>query len=333
MRFKGAWLTLWLERLAAEVFGFALPPEQRLCVFNLARCENDSSRFGDLRDADAVRAAVAWARPDVVIHMAAQSLVRRGYRDPVATFSTNVAGTAHLLDSLRQSPNLGCVLVVTSDKVYDNDDRGRRFRESDPLGGSDPYSASKACQEILTHSFGRSYFAQNGVPVATARAGNVIAGGDWAQDRLVSDVLRAATAGEPIRPRNPRATRPWQHMLDPLAGYLLYVQALAAGAPVPQALNFGPAESHPVETVVDGLARLLGATVSRTCNQKEGPAEVCRLGIDAGAARRALGWRPRLDLPVALHWIADWHKQHEAGADMRSVSLAQIASYEERMQQ
>ena len=331
--FKGAWLTLWLERLGAEVFGFALPPEQALCVFNLARCENGRGRFGDLRDADAVRDAVAWARPDVVIHMAAQALVGRGYAEPLATFSTNVAGTAHLLDSLRQSRTLRCVLVVTSDKVYDNDDRGRRFIEGDPLGGDDPYSASKACQEIVTHSFARSYFAQAGVPVATARAGNVIAGGDWAQDRLVSDVVRAAAAGEPITLRSPGATRPWQHVLDPLAGYLLYVQALAGGEPMPQALNFGPAESHPVETVVNELAELMGVTVSRRNDRAEALAESHRLGLDAGAAYDALGWQPLLDLPVALVWVADWHKQHNAGADMRAVSLAQIARYEERMQQ
>ena len=237
--FKGAWLALWLERLGAQVFGLALPPTiPSPRGFPNWRPRRSRSRIGDIRDAGVVARAVQEARPQIVIHMAAQALVRRSYRAPVETFATNVMGTAHLLDSLRGAEGLQAVLVVTTDKVYRNDGNGHPFAEDDPLGGADPYSASKAAAEIVVASMATSFFGGKGV--ATARAGNVIGGGDWSEDRLIPDIWRAVKAGKPLRLRNPEATRPWQHVLDPLAGYLRYAERLASGADVPKALNFGP---------------------------------------------------------------------------------------------
>ena len=330
--FKGAWLSLWLERLGADVHGLALPPEQELCVFNLASCGNRNGRFGDIRDKDIVSETVAEVRPELVIHMAAQSLVRRGFRDPLATLGTNLDGTANLLEALRHH-RPRCILVITSDKVYANQEAGEAFKETAPLGGKDPYSASKACQEIVTQAFATSYFSCVDVPVATARAGNVIGGGDWAQDRLVSDIVRAAGEGTSVKLRNPKATRPWQHVLDPLCGYLLYMQRLLAEESAPSALNFGPVASHSVASVAGGLGELLDVLVEfdRTDPDQQTQAkEATNLDIDPTAAHRELGWVTRLDLRETLQWIAEWHRQHTGGADMRDVTLGQIAKYEEQ---
>jgi CDP-glucose 4,6-dehydratase len=329
--FKGAWLSLWLERLGAQVWGLSLPPDTEPALFSmLAPLERHRSRFGDIRDPAAVAAAVQEARPQIAIHMAAQSLVRRSYRQPVATLATNVMGTAHLLDALRGAGELQAVLVVTTDKVYRNDGHRRAFAESDPLGGHDPYSASKAAAELVCASFG-ALLAPRGVAVATARAGNVIGGGDFAEDRLVPDAWRAKKSGAPLRLRNPGATRPWQHVLDPLAGYLVYLQRLAAGKDVPAALNFGPVTEGQGLTVADVANTMLGAMFAQNgwvFDGEQAPPEAEHLALDPALAIGSLGWRPRLPAAQALQWTAEWYRALDEGAAPRMLSLEQLARYE-----
>lgn len=331
--FKGAWLAFWLERLGAEVTAFALPPATDPSLFAvLAPWPKLTSILGDLRDAGLIAAAVRDAAPEIVLHLAAQALVRPSYRDPLGTFASNVAGTAHLLEAVRAAASVRAVLVVTSDKVYANDETGRAFREDDALGGKDPYSASKACQEIVTASYRHSFLAPAGVRVATARAGNVIGGGDWAEDRLVPDFVRAAGRGETLVLRHPEAVRPWQHVLEPLAGYLTYAQRLCEGAEVPPALNFGPRADD---------ARTVGAIVRRLTeawggggpgwqqDAQAGVPEAHLLTLDAGAAQRAIGWRPVWTADQALDRTAAWYRAHLDGQDMRAVSARQLDEYEE----
>jgi CDP-glucose 4,6-dehydratase len=336
--FKGAWLALWLERLGAGVTGLSLPPATTPNLFSLLQpLERLDSLNGDIRDPPTVAAAVAAARPTVVIHMAAQALVRRSYREPVETFATNVMGTACLLDALRAAPDLRAILVVTSDKVYRNDDSGRAFGEADPLGGDDPYSASKAATELVVASWARSFFASRGVAVATARAGNVIGGGDWSEDRLVPDVWRAAEAGELLLLRHPEATRPWQHVLEPLAGYLLYAERLAekGNEALPAALNFGPVpgEVMTVGAVADALISAMGVTAGRASAAGEQPAEMTHLAIDPGLAARRIGWRPKLTTTEALAWTAEWYGRFRHGETARTLCLRQIDDYETRRRQ
>ncbi len=334
--FKGAWLSLWLENLGAEIFGFALAPDQTPSLY--AKVEPVSrlhSIIGDLRDRDAVARAVGEARPSVVIHMAAQPLVRRSYREPLLTWATNLTGTVHLLEALRASPGLKAVLVVTTDKVYrhsgDGSGSARAFSEGDELGGHDPYSASKAAVEVAAASYAQSYFDAMGVPVATARSGNVLGGGDWSEDRLGPDVWRAAKSGAPIMLRYPDATRPWQHVLDPLAGYLMFVEHLAYDAArTPRALNFGPDERSPsmtVKEVVDALAAALGAP--RSWVQAEGPQpkEMGRLTLDVRKAMKTLSWRPKLATAEALAWTADWYRRFDRGESARALVGEQIARF------
>ncbi len=333
--FKGAWLSLWLEHLGAKVFGFALAPEHEKCVANLARCGGDRSIIGDIRQASAVNEAVTAAAPDIVLHMAAQPLVRLGFREPVTTFDTNLMGTANLLDALYRHHQPRCVLVITSDKVYANDGTTGAFSEQARLGGKEPYGASKACQEIITTAYAESYLRPAGIPVATARSGNVVGGGDWAADRLVGDVVRALEENGCVRLRNPASTRPWQHVLDPLFGYILFVQQLLTGD-APETLNFGPRTSHSVAVVAEELAGLLGVRVERESvmpDREPQAREAITLDVDPTAALHELGWTTQIDLKTTLRWIADWHLQHRHGADMRQVTLNQITAYEERLGQ
>lgn len=329
--FKGSWAALWLGRMGAKVTGLALPPDQTPALHDLARAgEGVVSRFADLRDHDATVAALKDQTFDIVLHMAAQALVRASVADPVETFAANILGTAHLLDALRDQPALQAVLVITSDKVYANDDAGRPFREGDALGGKDPYSASKAAAEIVTQSFARSFFA--GTPVATARGGNVIGGGDFSRDRLVADIVRAVRAGEAVTLRHPEATRPWQHVLDCLAGYLTYAQALATRPETPRALNFGPrpggVEVSVGELATLGVAALGGKPWTHTPDLTS--LEARALGIDASLAKTALGFESRLDAPEAVRLTMDWYARQAAGEDARALCLAQIADYEAR---
>jgi CDP-glucose 4,6-dehydratase len=326
--FKGSWAALWLARLGAKTTGFALAPDTSPALFDLAEVERDlASRLGDLRAPEAVRAAVAAADPDIVLHFAAQPIVRRAIAEPVETLAINAMGTAHLLDALRGAKRLQRILIVTSDKVYDNRERGEAFAEDDPLGGKDPYSASKAATEIIARAYAQTYFAPRGVALATARGGNVIGGGDYAQDRIVPDIVRAWTLRRRPVLRMPEATRPWQHALDCLAGYFLYVEGLDRA--IPRALNFGPDATNPV-TVAEltrAMLEALGAPPEFDAAPLEGSIEMRSLSVDARRAQRELGWRNRLPSAAAVRWTADWHRRVRLGESPRAVTLAQIEAY------
>jgi CDP-glucose 4,6-dehydratase len=326
--FKGAWLQLMLAELGAEVTGLALAPATQPNLHDLLGA-GERSRLGDIRDPPVVAAAFAACDPEVVIHMAAQALVRESYRDPVATFATNILGTVNVLQACRAARALRCAIVVTSDKVYANDGGGRAFAEDDRLGGHDPYSNSKACAELVTGSFRDSFFAA-GPALATVRAGNVIGGGDWSADRLIPDCVRALATGEPVRLRYPAAVRPWQHVLDPLSGYLALAAALARDPrSVPTAVNFGPdpASFSPVSAVVEAFSARFGGRPGWAPDPGEHPAEAQALTLSSQRAREALGWRPRLPLAEALAWTADWYRAHAAGEDMLRYSRTQLTAY------
>ena len=333
--FKGAWTWAWLRRMGAEVTGLALAPDTApnlSALLGLGGCAR--SRLGDIRDGQAVAAAVEAARPQIVLHMAAQALVRRSYAAPIETFDINVNGTLRVLEALRGCAGLQACLVVTSDKVYENDGSGRAFVETDRLGGSDPYSASKAACEIAVSSFARSYAQALGAPVATARAGNVIGGGDWAAERIVPDLWRAHRAGEAVSLRYPGATRPWQHVLEPVAGYLDFLEALAGGCPE-RALNFGPLEGGPVTVaeVAEAFQAAYGATATAGWVQAPGEhlKEAPTLAIDARRATGLLPWRPRLSAAEAIAWTARWYAAFDQGADMVAFTDTQIADFEDRL--
>jgi CDP-glucose 4,6-dehydratase len=288
------------------------------------------SVIADIRSGELVRDAVSRASPQIVFHMAAQALVRESYRDPLGTYATNVLGTGNLLQACRGLKGLECVLVITSDKVYENDGAGRPFEESDRLGGHDPYSNSKACAELLTASFRDSFFG-GGPPVATVRAGNVIGGGDWSPDRLIPDCVRALAAGKPVSLRYPESVRPWQHVLEPLGGYLTLAQALVSAPEVsPRAVNFGPdaASFCMVKEVVDAFSARFAGKPGWERDPSAHPAEARALTLSSNLAERALGWRPALGIAESLAWTADWYRAHAAREDMVKFSDAQIARYE-----
>ncbi len=326
--FKGSWTALWLKQLGARTTGFALQPDTDPSLFSLAGVAQDlDSRIGDLRAPEAVAAAVAAADPEIVLHYAAQPLVRRAIADPVETIAVNALGLAHLLAALRDRPALRRVLVVTSDKVYDNRERGVAFAEDDPLGGKDPYSASKAAAEMVARAFAATYFAPKGVALVTARGGNVIGGGDYSEDRIVPDIMRAWSQG--VRPllRMPAATRPWQHVLDCIAGYLVYVER--AHADVPRTLNFGPDPADPV-TVAEltrAMLEAIGAPPEFDLDPNPGAVEMKSLAVDASRARATLGWRNRLSSAAAIRWTAEWRRRVRLGESARAVSLDQIDAY------
>jgi len=332
--FKGSWLSLWLNELGAEVSGYALPPPTEPSLFGTARVAQlvHASTLADIRDLASLRDAMQKARPDVVIHMAAQPLVRRSYADPVETYTTNVIGTVNVLEAVRATPGVRAVVNVTTDKCYLNREWDWGYRESEPMGGHDPYSSSKACSELVTAAYRASFFAPDpgAARVATARAGNVIGGGDWAQDRLLPDVLQAFAAGRPVRLRNPDATRPWQHVLEPLRGYLMLAQRLAAGdTGFDDAWNFGPGEDdvRTVRQVVETLASQWGDGALWEADAGNHPHEAGLLKLDISKARGRLGWRPLLPLDQGLQWIVDWKRRCDAGADPREVTLSQIRAY------
>jgi CDP-glucose 4,6-dehydratase len=326
--FKGAWLTLWLAELGAEITGFAGPPPSEPSLFALAAVsELVQDLRGDIRDAASVRDALARAQPEVVLHLAAQPLVRRSLQQPVETWEANVAGTLNVLEAVRAEVPQAAVVVVTSDKCYRNDGSGRRFAEGDPVGGRDPYSASKAAQELVAASHRASY----GLRIATARAGNVIGGGDWGADRLVPDFVRAAAAGEEIVVRNPGAVRPWQHVLNPLEGYLLLAERLHASGEWAQAWNFGPPaeDEWEVRAVLDRLATAWpGAPAVRVVPSSTAEAAVLRL--DSTLARERLGWAPATGLVDGLRATVQWYLGVRDGADARALTLEQIAAHQAR---
>jgi CDP-glucose 4,6-dehydratase len=336
--FKGSWLTLTLFRLGAKITGFALPPPTTPALFDLARVgEGIHSVIADIRDADAIHRAVREARPEILFHLAAQPLVRQSYADPVETYTTNVMGLIHLLEAVRQSDSVRALVNITSDKCYENREWLWGYRENESLGGHDPYSSSKACAEIVTAAWRSSFFApktqtRTQTHIATARAGNVIGGGDWGKDRLIPDILQAISARQPLRLRNPRAIRPWQHVLEPLSGYLLLAEKLyAEGAAWAEAWNFGPADAdaQSVQQITKMLAQHWPDALHWEIETESQPHEAYALKLDASKARARLGWRPRLDLRAALAEIARWQQAWQAGEDMRAVTLAQIAAFEQ----
>lgn len=329
--FKGSWAAIWLSGFGAEVTGLALAPDQSPSLFDLAGVEGlTRSMIVDLRDRVAVERALAGQAFDLVLHMAAQPIVRTAIAQPVETFAANVMGTAHLLQALRGQPALQAMLAVTSDKVYANNEGGRAFIEADALGGKDPYSASKAATEIVVQSFARSYFEPAGTPLATARGGNVIGGGDFSRDRIVADIVRAARGQQPVVLRHPEATRPWQHVLDCVAGYLLYLQALASDPATPRAMNFGPRPGGG-EVTVGELATLgveaLGAQAWRH-EPDSASLEARSLAIDAGLARRVLGFESRLAAPQAVALTMDWYRRQANGESALALCREEIAAYE-----
>jgi CDP-glucose 4,6-dehydratase len=336
--FKGAWMSLWLRRLGARITGLALPPATEPNLWNMLVAgpqgpQEPHSVIGDIRDPRLVGETVVRADPQIVIHMAAQALVRESYRDPLATYATNVMGTAALLQACRSLPRLECVVIVTSDKVYENHGEGRAFEEGDRLGGHDPYSNSKACAELLTSSFRDSFYA-GGPPIATVRAGNVIGGGDWSEDRLIPDCVRALKARQAVNLRYPDAIRPWQHVLEPLSGYLTLAECLVkAPEATPRAVNFGPnpASFCPVREVVDAFGARFSGRPGWVRDPATQPAEARALTLSSALAGRTLGWHPRLGIHESLSWTADWYLAHSAGENMRAFSEAQIARYGELM--
>jgi CDP-glucose 4,6-dehydratase len=336
--FKGSWLSLWLHELGADVTGYALQPPTNPSLFETARIDELlRSNIADIRDLERLRAAMQQAKPEVVLHMAAQPLVRRSYVDPVETYATNVMGTVHLLEAVRATAGVRAVVNVTTDKCYLNREWEWGYRENEPMGGHDPYSSSKGCAELVTAAYRSSFFAPDAeaARVATARAGNVIGGGDWAEDRLLPDVLQAFAAGRPVRLRNPGATRPWQHVLEPLRGYLLLAQRLAStpAGGFDQPWNFGPADGdvQTVQQVVQALARQWGGGARWEVDAAAHPHEAGLLKLDIAKARSRLGWQPLLPLEEGLQWIVDWKRRCDAGDDPRAVTLAQVRTYQARL--
>lgn len=333
--FKGSWLALWLERMGAQVTGYALAPPTNPSLFDKARvAQGIESITGNICDADSLCAAAARARPEIVIHMAAQPLVRYSYANPVETYSTNVMGTLSVLEAVRKIGGVKSVVIVTTDKCYENREWAWGYREIDALGGYDPYSSSKACTEILSAAYRQSYFhpdryAEHGTAVATVRAGNVIGGGDWALDRLVPDCIAAYLRGEDVVIRSPKATRPWQHVLEPLSGYLCIAQHLFGGTRHAKAWNFGPADSdvQPVEAVVRLLFEKLGAPQKVKIDAGARVHEAGVLKLDCSQARTELGWVPVWTLDTALDRIAQWVSVQKAEGDLRAVTLKQIDEY------
>ena len=335
--FKGGWLTIWLKRLGAQVHGYALDPPTIPSLFEVARVGSmlSSDTRADLADLEALKRAIDRARPDIVFHLAAQSLVREGYRSPIETLKTNVIGTAHVLEAVRGSNSVKAAVIVTSDKVYENRESTHPYGEADPLGGVDPYSASKACAEIATASYRASFLDdRSGHPahVASVRAGNVIGGGDWATDRLVPDCLRAFAAREPVRLRFPRAVRPWQHVFEPLSGYLQLATRLlsAGGKDYARAWNFGPdaADQAAVHKIAEWAAQSWGPEGRvELAPSAEDPHEAGLLHLDSTLARSRLAWHPRWSVRQALEKTVAWQKAWLRGEDMAAFSMAQLADY------
>ena len=333
--FKGSWLSLWLQSLGAELHGFALQPPTDPSLFAEAHVESGmTSVIGDIRDPSAVQNAMAAARPEIVIHMAAQPLVRLSYAEPVATYATNVMGTVHVLEAARHTPSVRAIVNVTTDKCYENKEWVWGYRETEPMGGHDPYSNSKGCAELVTSAYRRSFFRDGGVGLASGRAGNVIGGGDWAADRLIPDILRAFERDEAVMIRNPHSTRPWQHVLEPLSGYLTLAQLLwEHGAEFAEGWNFGPREedAQPVRWIVEHLVARWEPRASWQLDGGDHPHEAHYLRLDTSKARSRLGWRARWDLAEALKHVVYWHQAWLAKQDVQALCLQQINHYTQDM--
>jgi CDP-glucose 4,6-dehydratase len=334
--FKGSWLSLWLQSMGAEVTGYALEAHTKPSLFEDGNVGVAmSSIIADVRDMPTLQNAILQAKPDIVIHMAAQALVRYSYQNPVDTYSTNIMGTVHLLEAVRNSQSVKAVVVVTTDKCYENKEWLWGYREDDPMGGFDPYSNSKGCAELVTSAYRRSFFKSKGIALATARAGNVIGGGDWAQDRLIPDILSAFEQGKLAHIRNPQAVRPWQHVLEPLRGYLTLAEYLFEQGPsFAEAWNFGPndEDARPVSWIAKQMAQMWGESAQWELDKSDHPHEANYLKLDISKAGSRLGWRPALRLNEALKLIIDWSKQRQSGADVHNITMDQIQNYQTLIQ-
>ena len=335
--FKGSWLALWLSRLGAQVCGYALDPCTDPDIFTLASVANVVKDIrGDIRDYSKLEDSITQFAPEVVFHLAAQPIVRRGYADPVGTYATNVMGTVHVLEAARKAPSVRAIVCVTTDKCYQNQGWVWPYRESDPLGGYDPYASSKACAEIVSGAYRTSFFPadhldQHHVGLSTGRAGNVIGGGDWSEDRLIPDLVRGFCSGTPVRIRRPKAIRPWQHVLDPLHGYLMLAEKLLAQDPqFAASYNFGPADDDiwPVERIATKLVDLWGQGASWVRDSDPSVHEDHVLRLDASKARVELGWKPRLGIENALEWTVAWYRAWKRGENLAKFTGQQIADYE-----
>jgi CDP-glucose 4,6-dehydratase len=331
--FKGSWLSLWLQKMGAKVAGYSLSPPTKPSLFDIARvADNMTSIIGDIRDLEFLQSAISSQRPEIIIHMAAQSLVRYGYENPVETYSTNIMGTVNILEAVRQTKCAKVVLIVTSDKCYENKEWMWGYRENDPMGGYDPYSSSKGCAELITTAYHKSYFSNNGIAIASVRAGNVIGGGDWSEDRLIPDMMKAYMEHRTVLIRNPQAIRPWQYVLDPLRGYLILAERLwSNGEEYTGGWNFGPldGDAKPVSWIVNEVKRILGDDFSwKLDNRSEHPKEAHYLKLDCSKARNKLEWKPKLSIKEALTWTVEWYRNFLLNKDMRIYTELEISRYE-----
>jgi CDP-glucose 4,6-dehydratase len=329
--FKGSWLSLWLQSMGAQVYGFALQPPTEPALFTAAGvAQGMVSTIGDIRDYQAVLAEIQACQPEIVLHLAAQPLVRYSYQAPVETYATNVMGTVHVLEAARQVGSVRAIVNVTTDKCYENQEWVWGYREDEPMGGYDPYSNSKGCSELVTSAYRRSFFQGSGIALASARAGNVIGGGDWAADRLVPDILRAFERSQPVVIRNPHSIRPWQHVLEPLSGYMVLAERLfEQDRAFAEGWNFGPQDkdARPVSWIVEHMVNSWAEGSSWRLDGGEHPHEAHYLKLDISKARARLGWEPRWSLDVALDHIVTWHRAWLAREDVRALSLRQIEQY------
>lgn len=330
--FKGSWLSIWLQSMGATLRGVALTPPTSPALFEVARvAEGMQHHIADIRDFSAVKAEFDSFKPEIVIHMAAQPLVRLSYQQPIETYATNVMGTVHVLEAARQAGSVKAIVNITTDKCYENREWVWGYREDEPMGGHDPYSNSKGCAELVSSAYRKSFLKDAGIAMATARAGNVIGGGDWALDRLIPDILRALQDKQSVLIRNPHAIRPWQHVLEPLSGYLLLAERLyAQGQADAEGWNFGPRDedARPVQWIVEHLCKTWGESASWTPQPGDHPHEASFLKLDISKARQRLQWAPRWSLETALTRITEWHQAWLQGQDMRALCLQQISQYQ-----
>lgn len=330
--FKGSWLSLWLQSMGAELRGIALTPPTTPALFDVACvAQGMDHRVADIRDYETIRSLVTEFKPEILIHMAAQPLVRLSYRQPIETYATNVMGTVHVLEAARHAGSVRAIVNITTDKCYDNKEWAWGYREDEAMGGHDPYSSSKGCAELVSSAYRKSFLAEAGIAMATARAGNVIGGGDWAQDRLVPDTLLALEKGQPVQIRNPHATRPWQHALEPLSGYLLLAEKLhQQGQAFAEGWNFGPRDedTRPVQWIVERLCQAWGKGASWQQQPGNHPHEANYLKLDISKAKQRLNWTPRWSLEQALEHITDWHQAWLEDQDMQAMCLQQIYQYQ-----
>lgn len=335
--FKGSWMSLWLQSLGADLCGFSLPAPTEPNLFTVANvAEGMTSIEGDIRDLDSLQKAMVDHQPDIVIHMAAQPLVRYSYQHPVETYATNVMGTVNVLEAMRHVESARVGVMITTDKCYENKEWVWGYREDEPMGGHDPYSSSKGCAELVVSAYRDSFFSpqtydQHRVAIASARAGNVIGGGDWALDRLIPDIMRAIQEGRPVLIRSPHATRPWQHVLEPIGGYMCLAEQLwHSGADCAEGWNFGPKDddAKPVSWIVERLTQMWGDGASWEVDGGNHPHEANYLKLDCSKAKARLGWTPRTSLATALEWIVEFYQAYQNNGDMRSLTLEQIQRFQ-----